>query len=197
MKPCAAVPGNFSMPSVRAELGNSFQLQCSVSSGEDVTWEMRNYNSSTWEILDFQKPLYRWEKVNEKDLGIYRCQSTLTRQISCSVGLRLYKSRHKFFNIRESQKNVILMVEGILLLSLVVIPGTILLREQQLDTFRNMQEAEGITVIYIEIDVKKDLREVKSQQALLFASETSKIIFRSSFRTVEQDEMCSCFFFLK
>ncbi|XP_059497386.1 B-cell antigen receptor complex-associated protein alpha chain [Stegostoma tigrinum] len=132
----AVVPRNFSIPSVRAELGNSFQLQCNVSSGEDVTWEMRNYNSSTWETLDSKEPLYRWEKVNEKDLGIYRCQNKVTGKVSCSVGLRVYKSHRKFFNIRESQKNIILMVEGILLLSLVVIPGTILLREKSQRTLK-------------------------------------------------------------
>eukprot|EP00061_Rhincodon_typus_P018692 g47974.t1 len=38
-------------------------------------------------------------------------------------------------------------------------------------------------------DVKEDLKEVKSQQALRFASKVSKIIFWFRDRTVEQDEM--------
>eukprot|EP00061_Rhincodon_typus_P005724 g25589.t1 len=46
-------------------------------------------------------------------------------------------------------------------------------------------------------DITEDLQEVKSQQTLPFASEASKIIFWSRFRTVEQDETCSCFFFQK
>eukprot|EP00061_Rhincodon_typus_P009847 g33654.t1 len=40
--------------------------------------------------------------------------------------------------------------------------------------------------------VMEDLQELKSQQASLFASEASKILFQSRFRTV-----CSCFFFQK
>uniref|UniRef100_UPI00398F6D62 insulin receptor-like n=1 Tax=Pristiophorus japonicus TaxID=55135 RepID=UPI00398F6D62 len=46
-------------------------------------------------------------------------------------------------------------------------------------------------------DVAKELEEVKGQQASLFASESSKIIFRSTVRSVEQDETCSRFFFQK
>eukprot|EP00061_Rhincodon_typus_P006411 g27030.t1 len=42
-----------------------------------------------------------------------------------------------------------------------------------------------------------DLQKVKSQQASLFASETSKVIFGSRVRIMEQDEMCSSFFFQK
>eukprot|EP00061_Rhincodon_typus_P014479 g41516.t1 len=45
--------------------------------------------------------------------------------------------------------------------------------------------------------VDGDLQEVKSQQASLFASEALKIIFRSRICTVEQDAVCSCFFFQK
>ena len=47
------------------------------------------------------------------------------------------------------------------------------------------------------VDVKEDLREVKSQQASLFASEASKVIFRSRVCFMEQDETCSRFFFQK
>jgi len=47
------------------------------------------------------------------------------------------------------------------------------------------------------VDVKEDLQEVKSQQASLFTSEASKVIFRSRVRSVEQDETCSSFFFQK
>eukprot|EP00061_Rhincodon_typus_P011540 g36626.t1 len=47
------------------------------------------------------------------------------------------------------------------------------------------------------VDVTEDLQEVKSQQALLFASVASNIVFQSSARIVEEDEMCSHFFFQK
>eukprot|EP00061_Rhincodon_typus_P016697 g45048.t1 len=47
------------------------------------------------------------------------------------------------------------------------------------------------------VDVMEDLQEVKSLQASLFASEASKIIFRSRVGSVEQDETCLCFFFQK
>ncbi|XP_060708661.1 B-cell antigen receptor complex-associated protein alpha chain [Hemiscyllium ocellatum] len=117
-------------PSVLAELGSSFQLQCNVS-GREVTWQMRSYNSAIWHDLDSKEAQYHWEKVEPTDLGIYRCHNNQTRETSCNVGLRVYGPRYsKFFNIKESKKNLILMVEGILLLSLVVIPGTILLREK-------------------------------------------------------------------
>eukprot|EP00061_Rhincodon_typus_P008542 g31244.t1 len=43
----------------------------------------------------------------------------------------------------------------------------------------------------------EDLQDVNSQQASLFALEASKIIFRSTVHTVQQDETCSCFFFQK
>ncbi|XP_072409846.1 B-cell antigen receptor complex-associated protein alpha chain [Chiloscyllium punctatum] len=116
--------------SVRAELGSSFQLQCNVS-GREVIWQMRSYNSSIWQNLHSNAAQYHWEKVEQADLGIYRCHNNQTRATSCNVGLRAYRPRYsKFFNIRESKKNIILMVEGILLLSLVIIPGTILLREK-------------------------------------------------------------------
>eukprot|EP00061_Rhincodon_typus_P007334 g28934.t1 len=45
------------------------------------------------------------------------------------------------------------------------------------------------------VNVKQDIQEVKSQQALLFAS--SKIVFHSRVHSVEQDEMFSGFFFEK
>eukprot|EP00061_Rhincodon_typus_P010288 g34473.t1 len=45
------------------------------------------------------------------------------------------------------------------------------------------------------VDVKEDLQEVRSQKALFFASEASKIIFWSRVRSV--DETCSHFFFQK
>eukprot|EP00061_Rhincodon_typus_P000045 g10250.t1 len=43
----------------------------------------------------------------------------------------------------------------------------------------------------------EDLREVKGQQASLFAAEVSRIIFRSRFRSLEQDETCSRLLFQK
>eukprot|EP00061_Rhincodon_typus_P008566 g31287.t1 len=41
------------------------------------------------------------------------------------------------------------------------------------------------------VNVMEDLKEVKSQQASLFASEASKMIFRSRVCTMEQNETCS------
>ncbi|XP_078063209.1 B-cell antigen receptor complex-associated protein alpha chain [Mustelus asterias] len=117
-------------PTVRAEVGYPFQLECDLSPKDGVTWQMRRYNNSDWQSLSFGDTVYSWTKVGEENMGIYRCRIEATNNTSCDIGLRLYRSPEKFFNIRESVKNIILMVEGILLLSLVVIPGSILLREK-------------------------------------------------------------------
>ncbi|XP_078415368.1 uncharacterized protein LOC144691177 [Cetorhinus maximus] len=60
---------------------------------------------------------------------------------------------------------------------------------------KNMQNLLWLQLMGV--DVKEELHKVKSQQASLYASEASKVIFRFIVRSVEQDEMCSRFFFQK
>ncbi|XP_038670769.1 B-cell antigen receptor complex-associated protein alpha chain isoform X2 [Scyliorhinus canicula] len=115
-------------PSMRAEMGRPFKLECDLSTKGEVTWIMRPYNDSVWKKLKPENVVF--QEVKEEHLGIYRCQHTATNSSSCDIGVRLYRTSQKFFNIRESVKNIILMAEGILLLILVVIPGSILLREK-------------------------------------------------------------------
>ncbi|XP_072326301.1 B-cell antigen receptor complex-associated protein alpha chain isoform X2 [Scyliorhinus torazame] len=115
-------------PSMRAEMGRPFKLECDLSTKEAVIWKMRPYNASAWKTLNSENIVF--QEVKEEHLGIYRCQHIATNSSSCDIGFRVYRSSQKFFNIRESVKNIILMVEGILLLILVVIPGSILLREK-------------------------------------------------------------------
>ncbi|XP_067874824.1 B-cell antigen receptor complex-associated protein alpha chain-like [Heterodontus francisci] len=128
---------NIQTPSVRAEVGSLFQMQCPVSSKDPVHWERKSLNDSVWQSLSSENAQYTWQKVEESDLGIYRCQNKKSKEISCEVRLRLYKPLYpKLLNIKDSVKNIILMVEGILLLSLVVIPGTILLRNKSQKSLR-------------------------------------------------------------
>ncbi|XP_041032831.1 B-cell antigen receptor complex-associated protein alpha chain-like [Carcharodon carcharias] len=124
--------GTLTIPktSIRAQIGSPFQLQCELGPKESVTWERKAYNESNWQAVSNAGPTYTWQKVTKEHMGIYRCQNKHTREYSCDIGLRVYESPQKFFNIKESVKNIILMVEGVLLLGLVVIPGTILLREK-------------------------------------------------------------------
>nr|CCO61976.1 B-cell antigen receptor complex-associated protein alpha chain [Squalus acanthias]CCO61977.1 B-cell antigen receptor complex-associated protein alpha chain [Squalus acanthias] len=118
-------------PSVRAEIGSAFLLQCNIGAGKEVNWEKRSYNGSTWQTVPSASAKATWWKVEETALGVYRCQHVRTKDTSCEIGLRLYRTpQSNIFNIRDSVKNIILMVEGILLISCVVIPGTILLREK-------------------------------------------------------------------
>eukprot|EP00061_Rhincodon_typus_P012682 g38573.t1 len=59
---------------------------------------------------------------------------------------------------------------------------------------RMFSTLKGTTVI----DVTEDLQEMNSQQASVFVSDASKIIFRSRIHTVEQEcEVCSHFFIQK
>eukprot|EP00061_Rhincodon_typus_P004613 g23006.t1 len=67
--------------------------------------------------------------------------------------------------------------------------------EKTVQTPENMQNL--LLLQTMGVNVKEDLQEVKSQQASLFASGVSKIIYRSRVRTTEQDEMCSRLFFQK
>ncbi|XP_048452979.1 G-protein coupled receptor family C group 6 member A [Rhincodon typus] len=68
-------------------------------------------------------------------------------------------------------------------------------RERQGNLSKLQKGMQNLQTMWV--DVMEDLQEVKSQQALLFASKVSKIIFWSQDCAMQQDEMCSHFFFLK
>uniref|UniRef100_UPI00398E88C0 B-cell antigen receptor complex-associated protein alpha chain n=1 Tax=Pristiophorus japonicus TaxID=55135 RepID=UPI00398E88C0 len=118
-------------PSVRVEFGSPFLLTCHEGSVPDVIWERRSYSNANWQPVSPEGAWVTWHKVNESHLGIYRCQNVVNNKTSCEVALRVYSDGFtKFLNLKDSEKDIILMVEGILLISCVVIPGTILLREK-------------------------------------------------------------------
>ncbi|XP_069796033.1 B-cell antigen receptor complex-associated protein alpha chain-like [Narcine bancroftii] len=123
-------------PSVRVELGTGLRLPCALGSGRDHTWERRLYNGTSWEPVPSQDGKLTLDRVWLTDLGIYRCRSP-HNQTSCEIGLRVYRvqSSH-LFNLKESEKDFILIVEGILLLSCVVLPGTVLLRQKSQRSLR-------------------------------------------------------------
>ncbi|XP_067831343.1 B-cell antigen receptor complex-associated protein alpha chain-like isoform X2 [Heptranchias perlo] len=124
-------------PSVRAEIGKPFQLPCRLEPGEGVVWEKRSYNNSTWRPLNSTGGQLTLQKVEVSDVGIYRCRNARTNDISCDIGVRVYSKQYpKLFDIEDSMKNIILMVEGILLIVCVMIPGTILLREKSQKSLR-------------------------------------------------------------
>ncbi|XP_051901335.1 B-cell antigen receptor complex-associated protein alpha chain [Pristis pectinata] len=123
-------------PTIRAEFGHKATLPCHLESNENIIWEKRAYNSSVWKFIPSEGRQLTLENVDSSDLGIYRCRN-LSNDTSCEIGLRVYRVPYlRLFNLKESEKNVILMVEGILLLACVVIPGTILLREKSQRSLR-------------------------------------------------------------
>ncbi|XP_072911996.1 B-cell antigen receptor complex-associated protein alpha chain [Hemitrygon akajei] len=116
-------------PTTRAEFGTTAILPCHLESEGSIFWEKRAYNSSKWDLVSEGKQL-TLKNVGLRDLGIYRCRNS-NNDTSCEIGLRVYRIPYsRLFNLKDSEKNVILMVEGILLLSFVIIPGTILLRKK-------------------------------------------------------------------
>eukprot|EP00061_Rhincodon_typus_P015715 g43550.t1 len=70
-------------------------------------------------------------------------------------------------------------------------------RRKELSKLQKNMENLLLLLQMMGVDVKEDGQEVKSQQALLFASAASKIIFLSRVCTAEQDETCSSSFFQK
>ncbi|XP_059824799.1 B-cell antigen receptor complex-associated protein alpha chain [Hypanus sabinus] len=123
-------------PTIRAEFGKTASLPCHLESEDNIFWEKRAYNSSKWDTVSEGKQLIL-ENVGLRDLGIYRCRNS-SNDTSCEIGLRVYRMPYsRLINLKDSEKNIILMVEGILLLSFVIIPGTILLRKK---SQRSLQE---------------------------------------------------------
>ncbi|XP_062912781.1 B-cell antigen receptor complex-associated protein alpha chain [Mobula hypostoma] len=123
-------------PTVRAEFGSTAILPCRLESKGTIKWEKRAYNSSIWSIVRSEGQQLILKNVGLSDLGIYRCRNS-NNDTSCEIGLRVFRLPYsRLFNLNDSEKNIILMVEGILLLCCVIIPGTILLREKSQRSLR-------------------------------------------------------------
>ncbi|XP_041843088.1 B-cell antigen receptor complex-associated protein alpha chain [Melanotaenia boesemani] len=127
-------------PFLRVELFDEASLECCFKNGpSDFIWVIRNTSSSFYNISDNGQlnqgnkksegatcGFLTFKSVQLNDTGLYQCK--LPNNIfTPGTYMQVYKPMEKLINLRERTKNIILTVEGILLLLCVLGPSSMLL----------------------------------------------------------------------